>query len=322
MKSGDIMKHRGELFAIAELWVVLFHLNNVLPCHLPFLTSLFEHGSAGVDMFLFLSALGLSFSLEKNSLSQYYLHRIRRVLVPSVCFALVEAVVICCLKGQFSLRYIVLYSSLLSFWVDGDIGLWYVSFILPLYAVFPLLSRMDRRTHHMGTLLLLAVTAAFVVLNAYSTVPFVETYKNAVERIPVFLCGMLAYPAVKADRKRGAAVLCGVPLLLTAVLWIVGKQINGFAHFLTGALGVSVIFLYSAFRSRVGIGPAAKWLDRIGAASLELYITHLIVLRFCGLAIFSDIPWYGMWAGVFCLSIALALAVHALFAGLWRRKTV
>ena len=323
MKSGDIMKHRGELFALAELWVVLFHLNLYCPCHLYVPNFIAKHGNIGVDIFLFLSGLGLSFSLEKNSVKQFYLHRIKRVLLPSVCVAFAEALALCAVRGSFSARYVVLYGTLLSYWVDGDIGMWYISFILLLYALFPLIKEMDRRTKHIGTLAVLAACVLVSVLDVFRFTPFVQTYEKAISRVPVFLCGVLAYPAVKKDKARRPALLLGSLLALAALLWAGNRHLAGLSRFCMGAEGIFAVYLYTFIRDKVKLDCFGKWLNPIGAASLELYVVHVTLLEiWTGVEALSHLPWFVSWICVFCLSMTIALAMHVLFERLWRRKTV
>lgn len=322
MKSGDIMKHRGELFALAELWVVLLHMNRNFPCHLPVLGEVFWHGYVGVDMFLFLSGLGLCFSLEKNSVKQFYVNRVKRVLVPSVCLALAEALITCAVRKEFSFSYVVKYGTLLSYWIDVDTGVWYVSFIILLYALFPLIKRLDEQTKHVGTVLLALAAEAAVLVSSVCPLPLVEDYIMAVARIPVFLCGVLAYPAVKADKPRRPVPLLGALLLLTAALFMVYARFEGLKYTLSGALSVLVLYAYTALRSTTGIGRVTKWLAPIGAVSLEMYIVHLTVLRvWNGVPFLDALPWPAAWASIFAVSLALSVAVRRLFAGLWRRKT-
>lgn len=64
------------LMGIAITFVWLYHLR--CTCH-HLGDPLFKPLFIGVDIFLFLSAYGLCFSYNKNSLGQFYKNRIKRV---------------------------------------------------------------------------------------------------------------------------------------------------------------------------------------------------------------------------------------------------
>ena len=67
MKSfplNDISRYRGELMGLAMVLIILFHVS--LPRHDSFY-GLVRMGNIGVDIFLFLSGIGLWFSWEGMS---------------------------------------------------------------------------------------------------------------------------------------------------------------------------------------------------------------------------------------------------------------
>ncbi len=88
-----ISKYRKELFGISAIAIVLFHIGtytNLLPSTWlvgKIVLLIFEVGNSGVDIFVLLSAIGLTYSLKKNTLSVFYLNRIKRTFVPYLSFA-------------------------------------------------------------------------------------------------------------------------------------------------------------------------------------------------------------------------------------------
>lgn len=67
---GSLVKNRNAIFGFAILYIILYH-SGVWP--------LFGRGFIGVDVFLFLSAFGLCFSLAKHNLWKFYLRRLNRI---------------------------------------------------------------------------------------------------------------------------------------------------------------------------------------------------------------------------------------------------
>ena len=73
-KSKDItlntlLTARTAVFGIAAIWILLFHLQPYLgTIPIPRVPSVIGMGNIGVDIFLFLSAIGLCNSYKKNTI--------------------------------------------------------------------------------------------------------------------------------------------------------------------------------------------------------------------------------------------------------------
>ena len=74
--------NRSAIMGLSMVFIMLFHqyFTSVFPFNL-----FHNYGHWGVDVFLFLSGMGLVNSLEKNSIKDYYKRRFMR-LVPSCIF--------------------------------------------------------------------------------------------------------------------------------------------------------------------------------------------------------------------------------------------
>jgi len=82
-----INKSRTILLGIATLLVTFFHMYSLDFYELinirfvaNILTFVKSIGNVGVDIFLFLSGIGLYFSYKKNNLKQFYMNRFVRIL--------------------------------------------------------------------------------------------------------------------------------------------------------------------------------------------------------------------------------------------------
>ena len=67
---SSIVKNRNAFFGFSIIYILLYH-SGVWP--------LFGRGYIGVDIFLFLSAFGLCFSLKKHTLFKFYVRRLNRI---------------------------------------------------------------------------------------------------------------------------------------------------------------------------------------------------------------------------------------------------
>lgn len=66
----SIIRNRNALFGVSIIYIILFHMG---------MAPIFGRGFIGVDVFLFLSAFGLCFSIERHSLAEFYIRRLNRV---------------------------------------------------------------------------------------------------------------------------------------------------------------------------------------------------------------------------------------------------
>ena len=92
----NIEKNRIAIMGFAAMWILILHVwypcfydNGAIP-------NLFEgfivgSGYVGVDIFMFLSAIGLFYSLENNSIIVFYKHRIKRLLFPVLIISIIFA---------------------------------------------------------------------------------------------------------------------------------------------------------------------------------------------------------------------------------------
>lgn len=68
-----LMDYRKQFMGIAILMVLLYHLYCCLP-NIEVL-HLFKYCYGGVDVFMLVSGYGLCFSYKKNSIKDFYIHR-------------------------------------------------------------------------------------------------------------------------------------------------------------------------------------------------------------------------------------------------------
>ena len=73
----DISKYRSELMGFSIIWIMMLHFQFEIVKPLGFIA---QYGFAGVEIFMFVSGLGIYYSLDKNrQIIPYYLKRIRRI---------------------------------------------------------------------------------------------------------------------------------------------------------------------------------------------------------------------------------------------------
>ena len=117
------IKFRPEIFGFATLMILICHAVSIVP--LPNNISIIvSYGGMGVNIFLFMSGIGLYYSLKRNgNIIDFYIRRAIRLIVPYLLIAGV----------WYGLKYLVIENnfllfiyelSLLSFWIEHK-GAWY-----------------------------------------------------------------------------------------------------------------------------------------------------------------------------------------------------
>lgn len=183
-------KYRSSLMGFAALWILLFH--EWLPVFTNYrLLSLGERfikriGFCGVDIFLFLSGIGMVYSLERSkSLYSFYLKRIKRILFPFIAIAIFR----CCLEDWTFSTFIKNISGI-NFYTESILSfLWFVPAIITFYLVFPFYYRLFAKSSNKFIFTLCTLTIWLI-----ASLVLRETMRKDLfgftNRIPIFVIGV------------------------------------------------------------------------------------------------------------------------------------
>ena len=167
----------------------LSHYNSGIHWDITYLYNMFI-GSIGVEIFLFLSGMGLFFSLKNNNdISRFYSRRLTKVLVPYIIYAPIAWFIIDITLQNLNISSLVYDLSMLSFWFDGTKTIWFIPFILMMYVAFPLVYNMIEKNKSSLNIIIIILTI-FVLECFRQTNP--SAYSNtsiALTRIPIFILG-------------------------------------------------------------------------------------------------------------------------------------
>ena len=305
MNYNVLSKYRGELMGLAILFVVMFH---VWMQQSNFFFPLRRLGNVGVDMFLFVSGMGLWFSWMRSRLGKsldgnggmpisksavrFFQRRYLRIypvwfVVASVFYI---GKYIDNPGGGYSPDIPNLIANILfnwSFWRADDLTFWYVPATMMLYLFAPPYMELIRRRPAYRWL-----PVAFIVFAAM--VQYVPLFHNSVghleiffSRIPIFFLGINIGKYVMEGRQleRGAT---GVLIIIFArSVWLCLRlEYIGHSRFPLFMeriayipLTVSALLLECKL---LAVSPQflRKSLSFLGAISLEIYLVHIeFILR-------------------------------------------
>lgn len=285
-------KYRTLLMGFATLSVVFFHFaSDRATYHYGYegIYKIFNHfvSSSGVDIFLFLSGLGLYYSWEKNSNYKEFLKkRLPRILLPYfiICIpALLWRDIFFLDQGFIEFFKDFLF---ISFFQSGKNWFWYICFITICYVIFPYLFEMidscKKNIEIEKTLLNIFTTVTVVGLLLYHFAnPYFGNTNIMLLRIPSFIFGIyLGKLSYNKEKITGKWLFVCILALLVMPLRSFNKLLLNRYVVALGALASLFIIIYILeFFEEKGykLKIVRKFIEFFGKYSLEIYLLHVTV---------------------------------------------
>jgi peptidoglycan/LPS O-acetylase OafA/YrhL len=331
-----------ELKGLAILAVVFSHIGYFLVSDHRFLDPLTIAAGVGVNLFLFLSGYGLVISsVRKNyPILQFYKRRLLKLYIPLwlvlALFFLLDFLV---LKHSFGVSYV--FRSFLGFFPRADLyldinsPLWFFSFIIFYYLIFPLV--FIKKQPWLSALIIYLITYAVLQANPGVLSEVLHLYRVHTMAFPLGM--LLAYVYLQRsvfsgywqkvrDKLAGGRSQSSVPPVVTdgADAKNVKSLASKIAYLLAAIIALSVAG-YTAYHSNVGTTPRAeeltslvtvaaitaffilakfenRFLYLIGVYSYEIYLLHWPIMYHYDL-LYRSVP---AWLAT-CLYLALFLLI-------------
>lgn len=263
------------------IWIFMFHSKSV---GVPIYDDIQKFGWAGVDIFFFLSALGLSFSLEKNSDTlSFYKKRANRILPTWLIVLLcVHIFGLLCKKYLPSLPFdfphtlmqcICWYTGigfLISDFVSEPLCYhyeWYIPSLLFFYAITPILYK--QRTKRLVIFFIAAIVISYI-LYYFGLLPGLRKFYL---RFPAFFMGIFVYRIIKAGGGIYPHALCYSFILgLTSCVLLYGFDFKLPKYFAFQMLMPTVCLLFIFLTKQLRL---VQFFSFFGGISLELYLIHI-----------------------------------------------
>lgn len=330
VNADDIRTYRSALMGVAILWVMFFHGGVRLP--------IFVKGYIGVDIFFFLSAIGLCYSFDKNpDLWSFYKKRIFRI-IPTWWIAMAVAMSIFSFvfhsNHPTNIGEVILMFSGVGYWIQGffEPSLrvvyyeWYIPTLLLFYLAFPLIAKF--KSLFLFVLIMLWEIFMWYIkfqgmLDIHSSI-----FRLSIPRVSIFMYGILYYRiCLSSSRTYVADWVCVISLVTSFILLSNGISAWPRPNHYTILLLLPV--LLKGLCVLIRTTKSFKVFSFLGGLSLELYLVHI----YWNIPKFSigdvTIPRYISYVPQVFLCIGLAiilrLCVHKLqdsFAKVFTRTTV
>lgn len=284
-----INKNRKFLFGIATLWIAWFHSYDLIFTvneKITFmnlgnlLSWILYIGNCGVDIFLLLSGTGLYFSFSKNpDLPSFWRKRFLRVLPSSV----IAAFIISCFTGSPNIWIFLARISFLDFYLckTQEPIFWYVSAILLLYLLFPLLYNIIEKYRGLGLTLIIVISVIITMIVFFALPEMFDQWEMLLTRIPVFATGIVLGQVIERDIKISNVMvllicLIGVIYFLGMMIMInaLPKEYLFIRHYLYLPFSILLVIILPFVRSHIEVAFIVKPLEFLGIYSLQIYLIH------------------------------------------------
>lgn len=282
IELANISRYRGELMGIAMLFIILFHVG--LDRGDPFY-GLRRCGNVGVDMFLFLSGVGLWFSWTKNpSVKSFFTRRLLRIYPAWLIMASLYYIPDYIRGGGHSSSLADMAGDILinwDFWLHDELTFWYIPATMMLYLFAPGYMTLIRRHHDYRWLPLLTVVWCVMVqwvTPIHEAVGHLEIFWS---RVPIFFIGInMGSLVMRRQTIDSSAIwLLATTFAMTfgTCLYLEQVRHGQFPLFVERMLYIpftitAILTLNRALRR------TPQWFNRfcrmVGALSLEAYLIH------------------------------------------------
>lgn len=329
-----LIRYRKFLMGFASLWILVNHEWNPIFTVWPFhrIEDLIKTiGFCGVDIFFFLSAVGLYYSIQKNSLFQFYYHRIRRLIVPFLLTAILYSVT----RGDWTVELFLRNISGINFFTVNIYSyLWFVPAIVIFYLFFPLYYAFFDRSRN-KFIFTLCVLALWLLGTLALRNTMREDLFGFTNRIPVFCTGCLA-GYLSRNKKHKFEVGGWILLVLMLVLGLYFSFLTNYRDFPlivpvpnccvpNFLMTVSLCFLLPKFvewsETILGVRHLVKWgvrsLEFFGIFSYELYCVQERIGNFCYPSVSSHFGSFGTNICLFLIIFPTGVCLYLIQKGFW-----
>lgn len=267
---------------IAIFWVVLFHSRGEFTN--PILEVIKRLGFCGVDIFLFLSGIGIYYSLiDTRSRFDFYKKRILRIY-PSYFIVLLFYSMFLFLNESISFKGFFANIFLINFFIGfRNTFDWYTPSIIILYLISPYVFKV--RSSKKLIFYLIIFLAILISLSIVFNLNYLLIFLT---RIPIFLMGIIFGEKVKNNIKVSSKEIYIVLTMMVIGLCILGVSIIKFPEYLRYyglwwypfiLITPGMTFIMAKFLEVIKIKYLFKFLNLLGTYSFEIYLIHERVLH-------------------------------------------
>ena len=283
-----ISKYRAVLMGLAIILVMFCHLdvaqdhNNIAATPLARALHVF---TVSVDIFLFLSGVGLyySYSKKKKSYISFEKRRLARILPYYLIIGGSTYIIYDLVMNHFDVWKVLSDILFITWFRDGQTWYWYILAIIVFYLMFPVFYMLVNSKHGLLKTLLFSLFWWTLVEVICYLFPNAVSFKVALARLPIFVIGiyfgMLSYRKVESKRLTVIFLtILGFGLFLGTKVPPF-KPISEFFYYPVRALlAISIISTVIILMEIIETKRVGRFFSQIlgwfGGLTIELYLLH------------------------------------------------
>lgn len=281
IELANISRFRGSLMGIAMIIIILFHIDLA---RTDTFYGLRRMGNIGVDIFLFLSGIGLWFSWVKNpSYKHFYFRRFIRIYPAWLIIACLyyiprihvhDTASLINLIGEITINW--------NFWRFDELNFWYIPAIMALYLFAPPYMALIKKHpvyRWLPVVMIMWCILVQWVTPIHQAVGHLEIFWS---RVPIFFIGINMGEMVRQKRTidgQGIWMLWIMFIMTFASCFFLEQVRHGqFPLFIERMLYIPLTITFILLCNRV-LRRTPLWLNKalawVGSLSLECYLIHI-----------------------------------------------
>ena len=279
-----LSKYRTEIMGFAAILIILCHANvaGVTTPH-P-ITYLLGLGNVGVDIFLFVSGIGMFYSLTKcRGGKGWYRRRYLRILLPYLIITLPWWVYYSITRGLTFFHFLGEVSTL-CYWQE-HYGAWYIALLIPLYFVTPFIARsidyFERKYYRWGIVFfycmcLFITTSVQFEFKDETISAIIRNIQLAFSRVPIFIIGYGLAPHIKNHEKVSYVWIIVLPI----IMWLFSKTPYVSSWYRGWMLAIPFTMVFCGlmeYCQSLSYNKLKYLFSFIGTISLESYLANVFV---------------------------------------------
>lgn len=329
----DISKYKAEIYGISIFWIMLFHAHPMFGVDytlgtkfLKPLDNLIGLGNMGVEIFLFCSGIFLYFSYVRNSDAYNFMcKRISRLFWPVAIISGPYWIYTCIVKNESILQFVSKFT-MLDFWISGDQQIWFVSAIFLFYVIYPYIYGLlfkGKFLNDFSRLVILLAVVAFVTISVMYIYPdYYSKIEIALTRLPVFIIGSYFGKLVyeKKTLPKYTYLICAALIIVSFIVLNMGVLTGPFKRWFYLIGGIPLTLVLPGILNILKCKPINKFFTFFGGISLNLYISHVVVIRVYKLLPFGDIKRLYIYLILLAISVLVGYLAEILIKQITKKK--
>lgn len=303
-----LSKYRTELMGVSMLMIMLFHTVGGLsvpgiPSFKPFLSFDF-----GVEFFLILSALGCTYSLDKNNVTiDFYKRRLKRIIptfmiIVTLKFVIFDVLIYKTINWQGYLLDL----SLLSFF-DGNITYWFILHILTCYLLTPYVYK---KADSMVLWMFIVIITCTIFLYGFNNL---HVQNVSLYRYPIYFVSLIYILSAKKSVDGNGNINRVHLFLLTVFVMLAYVSVtlyihNPYKYLVYLSVAIPCLVFVAVLVDKTKNYFFHMIFKYIGVISLELYLLHGSCLLLADMIAPNNVIFRLVFS--FILAITLATLLH------------